>query len=379
MLSVKGSWELDLRENIMFHTKNFAFWVFTVLTLVADIHFVKAEDKLPLKVAIFVKNKTGQKQYNKYADMLRTQLTSTLSGNFAVIDKDDVINVFQKAGRVLTEQNPANTKPIEQKASALRICQMLGANYLLIGEVEEIVVNNIQDTVYGNKINDLLLTIDISVKIADGRQGGSIVAKTIRTKNRLRGDAGTRFTTADIKQNLPVLVKKAAKDIGRHFQDNLKAIANVKVDVERSVNYEIRCNTSSVTVELNGVTIGTAPGKFNMPPGIHSIRLSKDGYRTFERMINIFDGGTLQINLEMTAEGLAKSKAKQEMANKQKVIDMEIENRKKMVDTVAKAITKLSDAEAKKREAEGEASKKMAEAELKHGPRDINVTIEKKE
>ena len=53
----------------------------------------------PLAVAIFSRNKTRDAGYEKYADMLRSGLVSQLSGKFTVIDKDDVVNVFERESK----------------------------------------------------------------------------------------------------------------------------------------------------------------------------------------------------------------------------------------------------------------------------------------
>lgn len=59
----------------------------------------------------------------------------------------------------------------------------------------------------------------------------------------------------------------------------------------------------NVTVELDGVVIGTAPGAFNALPGLHKIRLSREGYKDWERTVSIRDGQVLSVALTLTPEG----------------------------------------------------------------------------
>jgi hypothetical protein len=61
-----------------------------------------------------------------------------------------------------------------------------------------------------------------------------------------------------------------------------------------------------VTVELDGVAIGSAPGTFQGRPGLHKIRLSREGFDTWERTINIYDGQTLRVALQMSDAGYAR-------------------------------------------------------------------------
>jgi len=309
----------------------------------------------PLKVAIFTRNNSRNQDYDKYADMLRSGLVSQLSGQFTIIDKDDVINVFERESKkreieikdigsfiqALAEmkrqekkedrEGNVDNRPIDQKSSALRISQMIGANYFLIADLEEIVSNNIKDKVYGNQINDLRITADVAVKILDGVRGGSILADTVRAEKRLHGDEKTQFTKEDITQSLPLLMKQAAKDISKKFLDNIEKIREVKVE-NTPVGFSVKTNVKNVTVELDGAVIGTAPGNFQAISGLHRIRLTKDGYRSFERDVNLFDKAVINVSLEETNEAIERQAQKKDIELKEKRSEAEDYSIKKKAD-----------------------------------------------
>lgn len=302
----------------------------------------KVEEKAdhPLAVAIFSRNKSNNASYDKYADMLRSGLVSQLSDKFTVIDKDDVMNVFDKEakkesnkGSTITDfwsyvdtitkmkqeekkqdkdSNVDNT-PMEQKSSALRISQAIGANYFLIADVEEIVSNNIKDTVYGNQINDMNITADLAVKILDGVRGGSIVAESVRVEKRLHGDEKTTYTNDDVTQALPLLMKQAAMDVSKKFLDNIEKIRGFKVDAVQA-KFKVTTNVPDATVELDGMAIGSAPGSFQALSGAHRIRITKDGYRNFERDVNVYDNAEFSVSLEKT-EAQTDQELKQQKAD----------------------------------------------------------------
>ncbi|MBU4252347.1 MAG: PEGA domain-containing protein [Candidatus Omnitrophica bacterium] len=310
----------------------------------------------PLAVAIFSRNKTRDAGYEKYADMLRSGLVSQLSGKFTVIDKDDVVNVFERETKkevtkssdlwsylqMLSElkkeekeadkQGNVDNRTIEQKSSALRISQAIGANYFLIADVEEIVSNNIKDTVYGNQVNDMRITADLAVKILDGVRGGTILAENVRVEKRLRGDEKTIFNPEDVAQALPVLMKQAAGDVAKKFLDNIEKVRGFEVDAVK-VKFKVKTNVPSSTVEIDGMAIGTAPGEFQAISGAHRIRVTKDGYRAFERDVNIIANAEFSVSLEETGER-QDAKIKSDTA-----------------------------------EADNYSTKKKADAEYKHGPK----------
>jgi hypothetical protein len=278
----------------------------------------------PLAVAIFSRNKTGDANNDKYADMLRSGLVSQLSDKFTVIDQDDVMNVFNKEakkGSNITDfwsyvdtiakmkedekkedkNSNVDNAPIGEKSSALRISQAIGANYFLIADVEQIVSNNIKDTVYGNQINDMSITADLAVKILDGVRGGSIVADSVRVEKRLHGDEKTTYTNDDVAQALPLLMKQAAIEVSKKFLDNIEKIRDFKVDAVQA-KFKVTMNVSDATVELDGVAIGSAPGTFQALSGAHRIRVTKDGYRPFERDVNVYDNAVFSLSLEKNEE-----------------------------------------------------------------------------
>jgi hypothetical protein len=61
-------------------------------------------------------------------------------------------------------------------------------------------------------------------------------------------------------------------------------------------------------VELDGVALGSAPGTFQAPPGLHKIRLSREGFDVWERTINVYDGQQLRVALQMSPAGYGRWK-----------------------------------------------------------------------
>ena len=281
---------------------------------------VQEQVERPLVVAIFSRNKTRNADYDKYAEMLRSGLVSQLSGTFTIIDKDDVINSFEKEAKKegisdigsfldsLARPEKQDNRSIEQKSSALRISQGIGANCFLIADLEEVVSNNVQDEVYGNKINDYVITADVAVKILDGVRGGTVLADETRAQKRLRGDEKTIFSEKDIDQSLPRVMKDAAKDVAKIFLKNTKKIQDFKSTVVSGgssgvagvtgvVPFRIKSNVGGAIAELDGFTIGSIPGTFNVMPGFHKLKVTKPGYQIFEEDVNIAKNGLINVTM----------------------------------------------------------------------------------
>ena len=52
--------------------------------------------------------------------------------------------------------------------------------------------------------------------------------------------------------------------------------------------------------------MGSAPGKLQVKPGLSKLRLTRDGYQTWERTINAVEGQTINVAMQMSPEGLAR-------------------------------------------------------------------------
>jgi hypothetical protein len=71
-------------------------------------------------------------------------------------------------------------------------------------------------------------------------------------------------------------------------------------------NQPVAVQALDVTVELDGVALGSAPGNFQGRPGLHKIRLSREGFDAWERTINIYDGQKLRVALQLSDAGYAR-------------------------------------------------------------------------
>jgi hypothetical protein len=88
-------------------------------------------------------------------------------------------------------------------------------------------------------------------------------------------------------------------------------VPNVQLRSDRRVtradgNLEVQ--PLDVTVELDGVAIGSAPGSFQARPGLHKLRLSREGFKAWERTINIDSGGKLRVAMQMSDAGYSRWK-----------------------------------------------------------------------
>ena len=69
---------------------------------------------------------------------------------------------------------------------------------------------------------------------------------------------------------------------------------------------ELRKVVGGATVAIDGITVGTAPCQIRATPGLHRLKVFRAWMNPFEETISVTDGGSLEVSLELSAEGIQK-------------------------------------------------------------------------
>jgi hypothetical protein len=290
---------------------------------------ITATDAPLRKTAIIVENHAGADFNDKVAVLEDLVGTRVAGRGYSVISRDVVT-------QALSGQPNALDSALNDSSSALRLAQNLGADFIL---VPSITTYGAEKKSYdGNGIATLNIThtLRVSYKIIEAGAGGAvrggtvISTKTVRQTpdlttedsdiiNGLLDDAAGQLADA-VVQNAVSLPTEVAKDKMVSFnivctmtdprqQPILVSALGITPDNQIVVtNQPVAVQPMDVTVELDGVALGSAPGDFKAYPGLHKIRLSREGFDDWERTINVYDGQTLRVALQMSEAGYARWK-----------------------------------------------------------------------
>jgi len=288
------------------------------------------------KIAIIVQNR-GSAALNDKVPVLEDLVSSRVAGKgFSVISRDDVTRSLKdySTGKDPNGKLGALDRSLEDNSSALRLAQNLGADYILVPSI--VSLGTEKKNYSGNGINTLNIThkLRVTYKIVEAGQGGAVRGgaftseKTIRQTadlqtdssdviNELLDDAAEQLADA-IVQNAPSLPAEVAKAAMVNFNVSCSMtdprqqpilISALGITADNHVvltNQPIAVQAMDVTVELDGVALGSAPGSFQGRPGLHKIRLSREGFDPWERTVNIYEGQNLRVALQMSNAGYAR-------------------------------------------------------------------------
>jgi hypothetical protein len=215
--------------------------------------------------------------------------------------------------------------------SAVRLAQNLGASYLLHVSIAGADRENNTIDAYGVKQTNDVRTVRVTYKVLDGVSGASLAADTVRVSRAYQNTSGNQTTRTSIFNDLlDEAAVKVASSLQRQIdQGRVMASASAQTMVSVTLTTELadvyipdvriegdntiaitgnryKVSALNATVEVDGITLGTAPGAIEVPAGLHKLRVVREGFKPWERTVRFSAGQTLNVALEMSEAGYAR-------------------------------------------------------------------------
>jgi hypothetical protein len=331
----------------------------------------------PRKTALFVINHAGP-NWNDKVPVLESQIASQLpSADFTIISRDDVqkaLKVFPvgptrqqpvgdrtaKDQNLLTDRNTLGTQAdriLSDNTSVLRLAQTLGADYLLVVTITGIDRNETHFKDAQLEFNNVEFVLQANYRILEGNGGAAIVGDEVRTTRRIKVGTSTQRNEGSMATDLlrdaagKIAQSVAAKaqdlqPIARRGQVQIRitaglrdlegqeiSLADLKVNERNEVlksGKMIRVEAEAV-VEIDGIAEGATPATFSVAPGLHKLRVVREGCTPYEATINAKDGLTLYVTLQLNEESLHRWQEIRAFLN-------HLDNRRKITDAQVKVL-----------------------------------------
>ena len=282
------------------------------------------------KVAVFVSNRAG-KDYNEKIASLEDYVTAQVTDlGVSVISRETAANaVAQLDGAA---PNAADTA-LAQGSSAVRLAQTLGADYLLQVTLTGFDTNAQAIDAYGVKAVNVTDTVRVTYKVLDGSTGASLTADTVKVSKLVQQSGASASAQFDV---LDELLADASKKVATSLKTRIDAgrigapaaaqelvavtlqteaadltIPDIRIGTENTVTIsesKFKVSPLSATVEVDGIAVGSAPGDITVKPGLSKLRVTREGFKPWERTVNFMKGQKLTVALEMSDEGYARWK-----------------------------------------------------------------------
>lgn len=297
-----------------------------VMKVEADVvqHAVLApryQDKTPT-IAIFVKNQTKTPGMDDEVDGIRDRLATEIAGlGLRILDPVEIVAAFSRAKVTTREERDQLVTGLFQGGSVMRLAQMVEADYVLTASI---IGASSQKRQVGDR-NVTVYTLRMSTKVIDASTGTSVFGKNWSGKVPAPpardggGEALSRY--GDLVDDWVSVVgtelaaagaqwKKPTADAGlvsftvtTTLDDVFKPLETT-VDASKPVKDELRVVAGGCTVEIDGATIGSSGGVFKVRPGLHQMRVNRPWMTAWTGTVNIVEGASFFVALELNAEGL---------------------------------------------------------------------------
>lgn len=319
----------------------------------------------PLRAAIFVQNNAGP-QLDSSVSAFRDMLSARLADKgFSVMDQHDIIKRFaespvssdqvadavnEMSKMAKFDKTESSVDQVLNGASAVRIAQMLDANYIIVVTLsslgEEKRSFNGEGTLYKTSNQVLIRTLRVSIRVLEGNQGGSVYGDTVAVSKKYGGVEHLSIESSDTNN---ALVDDAALTLANNIAKKISSIRDAKVNTLSMAEVTLTSNVEGASVEVDGAVIGTVPGSFAIKPGLHQIAVSKEWYSTWKRTINVVPNQVIAVTLERSKEGQARYEESLRVQREddllRKKTDAEIEIAKQQSEAEAFAKKKVAEGE----------------------------------
>jgi hypothetical protein len=243
------------------------------------------------------------------------------------VAQSDTVQVAATSGTTKLDQ------ALSDNTSALRLAQNLGADYILIPAITSFGTEKKAYNGSGISTVNTTYKLRVSYKIVEANEGGALRGSTVLAEKNIRDSGDLKTDSSDVVNELlddaadqladaiaasakalPAEVAKASL-VTFHVACSMTdprqqpieiSVAGVSADNKVVKGQPVPVQAMDVTVEVDGVAIGSAPGDFKARPGLHKLSLSREGFDTWSRTVNLYDGQKLNVALQMSAAGYAR-------------------------------------------------------------------------
>ena len=295
-------------------------WIGILLGVVVGVSAAQAGPR----AALFLQNRAGanlEGHLDAFNELVSTRLTDA---GFEVIRSQDVMDRFAESRDAQSQQvlrqvvevlqtvkSEGSADEPTQAASALRLAQMMNADYLVFASLVSMGENTTSIQAYGQTQQQAVTTLRMALRVLEGGDGAQLYGDIIAVSEKIAQNANIQVQAGD---QVNSLLDRGAVELAGRVQGSMAKIEAAKPAPKALANVTVTTTAEGATVEVDGVAVGSAPGAFQLRPGVHRMRVAKEGYATWEKSVNVVDGQTFNIAMELSAEGLARKGELEEQA-----------------------------------------------------------------
>lgn len=202
-----------------------------------------------------------------------------------------------------------------------------------------------------------LLKLSSSVSVSKSADGVSLYGGVVAATDRIAVSKTLEMQTSNRLYSLfNQLAESVAKIVETKWNDSI----GVKLESDLA-SFKVNANVPGVTVKIDGLVAPQSNGAFKATKGIHNLSVEREWFKTFEGTVFVSEGGTIDVTMEMSSEGLAKFKSVEKFNLALKREDQQIDLDRQAAEAKIAIAKEQSKAEATSKVLEAEGKKSFLE------------------
>lgn len=309
-------------------------WVLPCLLVLDPLRAQQSSTPSPArKAALIVENRAGD-EFKRLASQLEDQLSSRLAGQgLVLISRQVVTDAIAKEG-----EGARLDGLLSERSSALRLAQSLGAEFIVQASLSSVTLDQRTFNDGGLQLTSANHVLRVAYRIAEAGEGGALVGDSLRVSRNLRGTQTGGIESTEIHSQLvddavvgilkafpgrallaaksevakPAAIEMDISAVPVDLTRNPLQLPDLRVAADGSVSKGgpalVEVTLADVSIEVDGVLVGTTPATLRLAPGFHKVRLTRPGFRELEQTVNPVAGLRLRPALQMSEAGYARWK-----------------------------------------------------------------------
>ena len=227
---------------------------------------------------------------SSYTEEVLTTLISSRTP-FTVVER-------RKIASLIKEQDFNRSGLVNNSDMAVRLGELLGANYIITGSIVNIGKKQRNFRGYGISTQNTVYTIEISAKMLDVNSGVIATAGLYSAKMTVQD---TNFSQSRNTGMVRALLKKAlekfAKDMNKYYASNLQP--QPKPVVVAKVKIPVSSTPDGADVEVDGIYMGSTPCTVEIDADkIVKVQVSMSGYKNWIKKVKGINGLKIKAHLD---------------------------------------------------------------------------------
>jgi len=211
------------------------------------------------------------------------------SGRFVLVER-------ARLKRILDEYALSMSGLVDSEQNMLKVGKLLSADAIITGAVIEFSEKRQQTTAYGITTTRLTYNLEVTVKKFEVATSRIVFADIFSASQEVLQTGGSQSTTDDVDRQL--LRKALAKALDALVAMEKPPVQPLAVDYQLQVMVAFNSNPPGAEVVVDGISCGFTPISIPLTEGMHTVRISKDGYTVSEYRFNVTKGmGAFSVTL----------------------------------------------------------------------------------